>query len=162
MPREVKERVKFLWYNPEKFKAWLFQIITRTFYSAIRQSFWKRFVSLNHKFEEDRIPPVYHHQDNHEDRLLLYDALSSLPAKQRAAILLFELGGFSIEEIVTIQRAKSASAVKSRLSRARHKLKIYIMQEEGPEHVKSKNQTITGDLDHETYKMATEIGRAFE
>lgn len=151
--------------NRDKFKAWLFQIITRTFYSAIRKSFWKRFISLDHDYEGEKFPPVYHYEENHEDRMLLHDALANLPAKQRAAILLFELGGFSIEEIASIQRDKSISAVKSRLSRARQKLKLYIMQAEtsqGQVNRKIKNLKNTGDLDHETYKMVAKIGKAFE
>jgi ribose 1,5-bisphosphokinase PhnN len=42
--------------------------------------------------------------------------------------LLFELSQFSIEEIVEIQKEKSLSAVKSRLSRTREKLKKIILK----------------------------------
>jgi hypothetical protein len=56
----------------------------------------------------------------------VYLALSRLKTKERVALLLFEIGGFSIEEIKTIQKEKSSSAVKSRLSRTREKLKQLI------------------------------------
>jgi RNA polymerase sigma-70 factor (ECF subfamily) len=49
-------------------------------------------------------------------------ALGKLPAVQREAVVLFELEGFSIEEIAAIQRV-TASAVKSRLSRGRDRLR---------------------------------------
>jgi DNA-directed RNA polymerase specialized sigma24 family protein len=59
---------------------------------------------------------------------LLLEALYSLTEKERAAILLFELGGFSLIEIQQIQGEKSLSAIKSRLSRTREKLRHKILQ----------------------------------
>ncbi len=52
---------------------------------------------------------------------LLHKALSLLPEDQRECIILFEISGFSIKEIVEIQGV-SESAVKQRLKRARAKL----------------------------------------
>lgn len=51
----------------------------------------------------------------------LYAAMDKLPAKQKEAITLFEISGFSIEEIKEIQGG-SLSGVKSRLVRARTEL----------------------------------------
>lgn len=48
-------------------------------------------------------------------------ALSRLPEEQKEAILLFEIGGFSIKEIAGLQES-SESAVKQRLSRGRQNL----------------------------------------
>tara|TARA_B100000809_G_scaffold206739_1_gene208890 strand:- start:440 stop:976 length:537 start_codon:yes stop_codon:yes gene_type:complete len=52
---------------------------------------------------------------------LLHKALAMLPEEQRECIILFEISGFSIKEIVAIQ-AVSESAVKQRLKRGREKL----------------------------------------
>lgn len=52
---------------------------------------------------------------------LLYKALALLPDEQRECIVLFEITGFSIKEIMEIQHS-SASAVKQRLKRGREKL----------------------------------------
>lgn len=52
----------------------------------------------------------------------LHLALQQLPVKDKEAILLFEISGFSIEEISVIQNA-TAGATKTRLSRAREKLR---------------------------------------
>ena len=49
-------------------------------------------------------------------------ALASLPAAQREAIVLFELQELTVEEIAEIQKS-SVSAVKSRLSRGRERLR---------------------------------------
>jgi RNA polymerase sigma factor (sigma-70 family) len=51
----------------------------------------------------------------------LHVALAQLVEEQREAIILFEIAGFSIKEIVEIQ-AVSQSAVKQRLKRGREKL----------------------------------------
>ena len=52
---------------------------------------------------------------------LLYKAMDLLPEEQKEGIILFEIMGFSIKEIMEIQHA-SASAVKQRLKRGREKL----------------------------------------
>lgn len=52
---------------------------------------------------------------------LLYKALSILPDQQRECIILFEISGFSIKEIMKIQEA-SESAIKQRLRRSRKRL----------------------------------------
>ena len=52
---------------------------------------------------------------------VLYTMLAKLPEKQKEALILFEISGFSIQEIAHIQDAKE-SAVKQRLKRGREKL----------------------------------------
>lgn len=61
------------------------------------------------------------------DIQLLYWCLDQLPEKQGDALLLFEISGFSIKEIAHIQKSKE-NAVKTRLSRARQKLKELMAQ----------------------------------
>jgi len=60
----------------------------------------------------------------------LLKALQELPEKQREAIMLFEISGFSIREISDIQ-ASSVSATKTRLSRARKQLRTLLSEESG-------------------------------
>ena len=52
---------------------------------------------------------------------ILYKMLNELPEKQKEAIILFEISGFSIKEVADIQKAKE-SAVKQRLKRGRENL----------------------------------------
>ena len=52
---------------------------------------------------------------------LLHEALALLPDVQKEAIILFEISGFSIKDIMSIQNA-SESAVKQRLKRGRERL----------------------------------------
>ena len=99
-----------------KFRSWLFKIAHNTF--------------LNHKascrtmnsIDEARTliggssaDAGFEHQD-------LYFALRTLPPKERSAITLFYLSGYSIKEIAAITDT-SEDAVKKQLSRGRDKLK---------------------------------------
>ncbi|HEY1021050.1 MAG TPA: RNA polymerase sigma factor [Flavisolibacter sp.] len=112
----------------EKFRPWFFTIITRTFYAAkSRQSKkGKLFAVLTEK--ATAFPAVYENDVLSAKETVLLEALHSLTEKERAAILLFELGGFSLTEIQEIQSEKSLSAIKSRLSRTREKLRLKILQ----------------------------------
>ena len=112
----------------EKFRSWFFTIITRTFYTAKRNETkkGKLFAVLNEK--DTQFPPIYGDDFLSAKEGVLMEALHSLTEKERAAILLFELGGFAINEIQQIQGEKSLSAIKSRLSRTREKLRNKILQ----------------------------------
>ena len=116
----VKAYLSLTGYRDEgKFRSWLFKIAHNTF--------------LNHKascrtmdsIDEARTlisgtaaDSSFEHQD-------LYLALRTLPPKERSAITLFYLNGYSIKEIATITDA-SQNAVKQQLSRGRDKLKVKI------------------------------------
>lgn len=63
------------------------------------------------------------------DREVLYNALKQLPAEQSEAIILFELSGFSLNEISDLQQT-SLSNVKQRLLRGRAKLKTLLSDQE--------------------------------
>lgn len=99
-----------------KFRSWLFKIAHNTF--------------LNHKASYRTMESIdeartliggtvadssFEHQD-------LYLALRTLPPKERSAITLYYMNGYSIKEIATITDA-SQDAVKQQLSRGRDKLK---------------------------------------
>lgn len=63
------------------------------------------------------------------DIYYLHKAIEQLPEKQREALVLFEISGFSMKEISEIQHS-SVSATKTRISRARQQLKN-ILSEDG-------------------------------
>ncbi len=63
------------------------------------------------------------------DLELLLEAVNSLPAKQREAILLFEISGLSLEEVRVLQGG-SLSGVKTRLARGREALRVNLADDE--------------------------------
>lgn len=146
--------------DEEKFRSWFFQILTRCFYDSVRKPFWSRFASLD--AEDGQTAFQIYEDDFFEDNQLLIGGLSKLSKKERTAILLFEIGGFSIREITTIQKENSESAIKSRLSRTRDKLKEFMEQADqekrcNPRVLKSQRSLKTNDLYHETTKIINKI-----
>jgi RNA polymerase sigma-70 factor, ECF subfamily len=109
-----------------KFKSWFFKIITNCFYDVTRKNFWKNLTSLDTYEAKENIPDVFNNIEISDTRNLISIALGKLSDKERIAILLFEIEGFSIEEITALQHERGESAVKSRLSRARGKLRDII------------------------------------
>ncbi len=142
-----------------KFRSWLFTIITRVFYSYMRKNFWKKFVSFDNYANLPEIPVVFDRAEQNEKRQILFKALSKLKYKERTAILLFEIAEFSIEEIKDIQKEKSLSAIKSRLSRTRTKLRNIITELENGDDKKIyfSSKHFIGDIEDETLKLVPEI-----
>ena len=114
--------------DESKFKSWIFTIATREYISNVRNHFWKRFVPSDAARDEKWLYDIYDRDEKDHDKSLLFSALSELNPKERSAILLFEIAGFSIEEITAMQGERSVSAVKSRLSRCREKLRRRISE----------------------------------
>lgn len=77
------------------------------------------------KFDRIMDNDYAHYQSIEEsvDVNILYKMLQKLPPKQAEAIVLFEVNGFSLDEIKEIQGG-TLSGVKSRLKRARESLKL--------------------------------------
>ena len=110
-----------------KFKSWLFTILTRRYYSLYQKSLIKKNFLNESYYETTALPQVFETDTNEVAQSALLEALGLISEKERVAIVLFEVGDFSMEEIRTIQGEKSLSAVKSRISRTRTKLKELIL-----------------------------------
>lgn len=73
---------------------------------------------------------------------ILYSALDQLPEKQKEAVVLFEISGFSLEEIKKIQGG-TLSGVKSRVKRGKEMLKKLLTDNETKVHTNMiENRTI--------------------
>jgi RNA polymerase sigma-70 factor (ECF subfamily) len=99
-------------------KSWLFTIARNEFYNLLRK---RNDVEVLDDDAEDQFADANPLPDAAMDAVLLREALAFLPAKQREALLLFEVFGFSLLEIQAVQE-DSLSAVKQRLKRGREKL----------------------------------------
>lgn len=107
-----------------RFQGWFFAVMLSVHRSRARRTFWRRFVSLEAVFGPGREPPAVNasQEDDYWSARRATRALGALDEKQKEAIVLFEIEGFSIEEVASMQNAK-ISAVKSRLARGRAKLR---------------------------------------
>jgi RNA polymerase sigma-70 factor (ECF subfamily) len=102
----------------ESFLFFLCGIARRIYLKQIRRN---KFWADNKKIDSNLHIAIDMEGDVSADIQILNQALSYLPQEQREAIVLFEIVGFSIEEIKAMQGG-SLSGVKSRLVRARQKL----------------------------------------
>ena len=104
--------------DESRFPAWFFAILLSVHRRRHRRDFWRRLLPLKDASESAR--PAEADRVDGAERMTR--ALSTLAPKEREAIVLFEIEGFTLDEIAGIQ-SDSLSAVKSRLSRARARLR---------------------------------------
>lgn len=102
-----------------KFKYWLFKIAYNSFLNHVAAK--RQYDSIEEAesaVATDSADNVFAHQQ-------LYLALSTLPPKERSAVTLYYLSGYSVKEIADIT-GSSVDAVKKQMSRGRDKLKAII------------------------------------
>lgn len=103
--------------DPGRFKYWLLKIIRNAHRSRARKTVLRHWLSLNGAGDVPEPQGI-----EFEEKEAVRQALRKVPRPQREALVLFEVLGMSIEEIAGIQDG-TASAVKSRLSRGRARLR---------------------------------------
>jgi len=106
------------------FRGWLYRVIVSVHRSRYRQAFWRRFLPLGPLGPLGAEPAAAHRG---ADETLggaerARAALATLPHDQREAIVLHDLEGWRVEEIAELE-GTSVSAIKSRLSRGRERLR---------------------------------------
>ncbi len=107
------------------FPRYLIGISRRIYFNHLRrQKFWGVFSSAEAEEIEDQ-----QRSDTSIEVRLLYEALGKLPPKQKEAVILFEISGFSLKEIAELQ-GSGLSAVKARIARGRNKLSELLRDEE--------------------------------
>jgi len=103
--------------DPGRFKYWLLRIIRNAHRSRARKAKLRHWFSLN---GAEQVPVA--EGIAFEEKEVVRLALQEVPRSQREALVLFEVLGMSIDEIAEVQDV-TPSAVKSRLSRGRGKLR---------------------------------------
>lgn len=121
----------------EDFFAWLYRItvnVCRDIQNKRRHT--DGFVSLSDNAEQEAFA-VASNQDDAEEtviqtqqRELITRAMATLPYKERASIVLRDVEGLSTEEVARIMKS-SATTVRSQISSARRKIRIYCQQHLG-------------------------------
>ena len=113
--------------DESRFRPWFYAVLLTVHRNRARRSFWRRFSSLQSGRGVPEIDPTGEDGAEWEQRRQAAErvarTLATLPPVQREAVVMFEIEGFSIEEIAAMQKA-SVSGVKSRLSRGRERLRL--------------------------------------
>ncbi len=127
------EAVLIVFENLEKlrkkdsFKAYLFGVARRLRLHQYRR---EKFRGTYDEKVAELLPAHQSPPDIDHDVEVLYSLLGKLPPKQRECVVLFELSGFSLEEIRQLQGG-TLSGVKSRLTRGREQLRLWLLPSEG-------------------------------
>lgn len=110
-----------------KFRSWFYAVLLSLHRTRSRWSFRRRFVALDPLLAVEREPGAEDAGTSADAAMQLArirQALATLPAEQRQAVVLHDLDGFTMEEIATMTDV-TVSAVKSRTSRGRRRLRRY-------------------------------------
>jgi RNA polymerase sigma-70 factor (ECF subfamily) len=132
----------------DSFKTYLFSVARR-----LRLQYYRRlrFRGVYDEKVAELLPDQNSLPDTMHDVTLLNDLLSKLPDKQREAIVLFELSGFSIEEIRELQGG-TVSGVKMRLKRGRNQLRLWLedpLEGNGQEGRRAKSKVKSEEVKNE-------------
>lgn len=122
-------------YRGGSFKAWLLRIVTNTCYDALRARKRRPTTSLDQDDEDDpdynpwlidagERPDAYVLRQELAE--LLRDAIGQLPDDQRTTLVLADIEGLDYQEIAEAM-GTALGTVKSRLSRARAKMRDMLM-----------------------------------
>jgi len=116
------------------FKSWILRIVTNACYDQLRYKGRRPADSLEDVAENpDYSPKLMNGRERPEEYALrqelsnvIQQGIETLPPDQRTALVLSDVQGFSYQEIAGIT-GTSLGTVKSRLSRARMKLRNYLV-----------------------------------
>ncbi len=121
-------------YRGGSFRAWLLRIVTNACYDELRRRKRRPTSSLDALYVTEAAPgqvlaqrsedPEAYAQRQDLNRVL-HDGLQTLPQEQRAALVLSDVQGYNYQEIAEIAGV-SLGTIKSRLSRARAKMRNYL------------------------------------
>lgn len=124
-------------FRGESFRAWLLRIVTNTCYDQLRAKQRRPASSLDDMLTDPdhswRLAEPGERPDERAERQelsqLLQWAIHQLPEDQRAVVVLSDIEGLSYDEIALVTGTQLGT-VKSRLSRARAKLRDLLQQQQ--------------------------------
>ena len=114
------------------FRTWLYRVVVSVHRNRCRRAFWSRLIPFADRGadtgERADTSGGYRSTEWSPDAAEATEraraALATLPAVQRESIVLFEIEGFTVDEIAALHGV-SPSAVKSRLARGRDRLRAF-------------------------------------
>ena len=115
--------------NPEAFKSWFYRTLSRNAWRVCRKK--KREQPSEELFSEEMKAPgeLLNEMVQKEEEELIYQAICSLPIKQRTVVVFYYYNQMPIKEIAKALGCLEGT-VKSRLYHAKRKLREILEQEE--------------------------------
>ncbi len=121
-------------YRGGSFKAWLLRIVTNCSYDLLRIRQRRPTTPIDDLLEDDEHSTLVEDPSDGPEDLVqtqelavsLQRALDTLPPDQRTVLVLSDVEGLNYEEIAAVTLV-SLGTVKSRLSRARAKMRDYLL-----------------------------------
>ena len=118
----------------QNFSGWLYRITINVCHDTarkrLRQPGGERFISYAAEFEEGILETIAAPDDTEaqaigaQERVIIGRALSKLSEKERSAVVLRDMEGFSTEEVAQILGTRAAT-VRSQIASGRMKIKRY-------------------------------------
>jgi len=125
-------------YRGGSFKAWLLRIVTNTCYDQLRAKKRRPTASLEALLVTDPTPGSSFvdqaespetYAERQELSRIIQAGINALPSDQRTVLALCDVAGMSYQEIAEVTQA-SLGTVKSRIHRARTKLRDYLLAQQ--------------------------------
>lgn len=113
--------------NVDYFKTWLMRILINKCNDIIANN--KKVVYVEEYYDGSISNEVLEDKDNLENNIAFREILKKLNESYRTVIILYYVSGFNTREISEILNEKEGT-IKSRLSRAREKLKEYYLKDD--------------------------------
>lgn len=110
-------------------KTWLLTITRNTVFSWSKNSFWRRFIALGDQPTTVNAPSAEKEALGNQYANRIWEIIMTLPEKNREVLVLDIQHGLSIAEMSDLLNVAQGT-VKSRLARAREKVKEAIQKEE--------------------------------
>lgn len=132
------------------FRPWLYRIIVNKFKSRLRRPWWSKRQYLDERVLNDK--GGYDPTGRYAARRWLDRAFEALSPADKTLVMLFELEGWNITELAGIY-GKPEGTIKSRLSRARRKMRQKLMSYLPHDKV----NTLTSEADYALSRSKTPI-----
>ncbi|WP_066889987.1 RNA polymerase sigma factor [Clostridium nigeriense] len=112
--------------NTSYFKTWLIRILINKCNDIITNN--KKVVYVEEYYEGSINNEILEDEDNFENNIAFREILKNLSESYRTVVVLYYVNGFNTREISEILNEKEGT-IKSRLSRAREKLKNFYLDD---------------------------------
>lgn len=110
--------------EPHYFKTWIIKVLINNCNNIFKKYYKKEIIKLEN---EEEINLYANHEEEKIGNLDFYNLIEKLNYKEREAITLYYLFEFTTKEISKILK-EPENTIKSRISRAKGKLKKYIKE----------------------------------